>query len=88
VEPTFRTAKSLFATRPIFHKVDETIRGHVSCSFLALVLKKKLEERIADLGRKGSWPDILADLDLFTASLAPSAAGVALPPTVRQVNQA
>jgi transposase len=36
VEQTFRTAKSLFATRPIFHKVDETIRGHVSCSFLAL----------------------------------------------------
>jgi hypothetical protein len=25
--------------------------GHVSCSFLALVLKKELEERIADLGR-------------------------------------
>jgi len=108
VEQTFRTAKSLFATRPIFHKVDETIRGHVSCSFLALVLKKELEERIADLGRKGSWPDILADLDSLTetkveqddkcfllrspprpaASLALSAARVALPPTVRQVNQA
>ena len=29
VERTFRTAKSLFATRPIFHKLDETIRGHV-----------------------------------------------------------
>ena len=32
----------------------------------ALVLKKELEERIADLGRKGSWPDILADLDSLT----------------------
>ena len=40
VEWAFRTSKSLFATRPIFHKLDETIRGHVSCSFLALVLKK------------------------------------------------
>ena len=40
VEQTFRTAKHLFATRPIFHKLDETIRGHVFCSFLALVLKK------------------------------------------------
>ena len=49
----FRTAKSL-ATRPIFHKLDETIRGHVSCSFLALVLKKALEDRIADLGKPGS----------------------------------
>src|SRR6516165_8122165 len=40
VEQTFRTAKHLLATRPIFHKLDETIRGHVFCSFLALVLKK------------------------------------------------
>jgi hypothetical protein len=66
VEQTFRTAKSLFATRPIFHKLDETIRGHVSCSFLALVLKKELEDRIADLGKPGSWPEILADLDSLT----------------------
>jgi len=35
VERAFRTSKSLFATRPIFQKLDETIRGHVSCSFLA-----------------------------------------------------
>src|SRR5207247_75613 len=104
VEQTFRTAKHLFATRPIFHKLDETIRGHVFASFLALVLKKTLEDRITALGRSGSWPEILADLDSLTetevehdgkrfllrspprpaASLALSAAGVALPPTVRQ----
>jgi hypothetical protein len=63
VEQTFRTAKHLFSTRPIFHKLDETIRGHVFCSFLALVLKSELEERIAGLGRSGSWPQIIADLD-------------------------
>ena len=103
VEQTFRTAKHLLSTRPIFHKLDETIRGHVFCSFLALVLKTVLEERIAALGRSGSWPEIIADLDSLTeteieydgkrfivrsaprpaASLALRAAGVALPPTVR-----
>ena len=108
VERAFRTSKSLFATRPIFHKLDETIRGHVSCSFLALVLKKELEDRIATLGQANSWPDILADLDSLTeteveqdgkrfllrtpprpaASLALRAAGVALPPTVRQIADA
>src|SRR5216684_5383957 len=31
VEQTFRTAKHLLSTRPIFHKLDETIRGHVFC---------------------------------------------------------
>jgi transposase len=66
VERAFRTSKSLFVTRPIFHKLDETIRGHVSCSFLALVLKKELEDRIATLGQAGAWPDILADLDSLT----------------------
>jgi len=66
VEQVFRTAKHLFATRPIFHKLDETIRGHVFCSFLALVLKKALEDRIAALGRTGSWPEIIADLDSLT----------------------
>jgi len=66
VEQTFRTAKHLLSTRPIFHKLDETIRGHVFCSFLALVLKKALEDRIAALGRTGSWPEIIADLDSLT----------------------
>jgi hypothetical protein len=62
VEQTFRTAKHLFSTRPIFHKLDETIRGHVFSSFLALVLKKALEDRIAapeafsKAGRAGPGP--------------------------------
>ena len=66
VEAAFRTAKHLLATRPIFHKLDETIRGHVFCSFLALVLKRELEQRIAALGRDGSWSEIRADLDSLT----------------------
>ena len=66
VEQTFRTAKHLLSTRPIFHKLDETIRGHVFCSFLALVLKKALEDRISALGRSASWPQIIADLNSLT----------------------
>jgi hypothetical protein len=31
-----------------------------------LVLKKALEDRIAALGRSGSWPKIIADLDSLT----------------------
>jgi hypothetical protein len=66
VEQTFRTAKHLLATRPIFHKLDQTIRGHVFCSFLALVLKAELEARIEALGLDASWPAIIADLDTLT----------------------
>jgi hypothetical protein len=76
VERIFRTDKHPFATRPIFHKLDETIRGHVFCSFLALVLKIELESRIAALGESASWPAILADLDaLTTPRRQPGAAG-------------
>lgn len=62
VEAIFRTSKSLLATRPIFHQLDATIRGHVFCSFLALTLKKALEDRIAALGRTTYWQETLADL--------------------------
>ena len=66
VERTFRTAKSLFETRPIYHKLDETIRGHVACSFLALVLKKELEDRLAGNDARASWPAVIADLASLT----------------------
>ena len=66
VEATFRTTKHLLATRPILHKLDQTIRGHVFCSFFALVLEAELEQRIAALGRDGSWSEIRADLDSLT----------------------
>src|SRR5271166_1169253 len=107
VERTFRTTKSLLETRPIYHKLDETIRGHVACSFLALVLKKELEDRLAAAanGARASWPTVIADLDSLTeteveqdgkrflmrsaprpaASLALSALGLALPPTLRLI---
>lgn len=63
VEQVFRTTKDILGTRPIYHKRDETIRGHVFCSFLALVLKKDLTDRLAAHGAKLEWADTLADLD-------------------------
>jgi Transposase, Mutator family len=63
VEQVFRTTKDILGTRPIFHKRDETIRGHMFCSFLALVLKKDLTDRLAAHRGKLEWADILADLD-------------------------
>jgi transposase len=46
VERVFRDVKTLLETRPVFHQCDENIRGHVFCSFLALVLRKELERRL------------------------------------------
>ena len=63
VEDVFRSMKSLLDTRPIFHKCDETIRGHVFCSFLALLLRKELQDRLARKEWKLEWADVVRDLD-------------------------
>jgi transposase len=62
VEQVFRDMKSVLDTRPIFHQRDETIKGHVFSSFLALVLVKELYRRLEKTGRDFEWADIKRDL--------------------------
>ena len=63
VEQAFRDIKSILETRPVFHQTDETIRGHVFCSFLALVLRKELDSRLEKAGHSLEWADIKQDLE-------------------------
>jgi len=106
VENIFRTVKSTLGTRPIYHKCDETILGHVFCSFLALVLMKELQNRIEQKGFELEWKDIIRDLDRLeeieieqgdkrfllrtdaqgTCGKVFQAAGVAMPPTIREAS--
>ena len=105
VEDIIRTSKSILETRPIYHKRDVTIRGHVFCSFLALVLKQELESRMRQAELQWEWKEVIRGLDalqqveanfqgrrfLFRsqlradASQAVRAAGVAIPPTLREL---
>ena len=62
VEDAFKTAKALRATRPIFHKTDAGIRGHVFCTFLALVLRKELMDRLRARHSRLEWRRIIDDL--------------------------
>ena len=62
VERVFRDVKTMLHTRPVFHQKDENIRGHVFCSFLALVLRKELERRLNAAGHVFEWSDIKQDL--------------------------
>jgi transposase len=62
VERVFRDVKSILETRPVYHQRDENIRGHVFCSFLALVLRKELERRLNHAGHLFEWSDIKQDL--------------------------
>jgi Transposase DDE domain len=63
VEQWFRSCKSLLETRPIYHQRDETIRGHVFCSFLALLLRYELQARLAARGDVPEWADVVQDLE-------------------------
>ena len=107
VEDIFRTGKSLLRTRPIFHKADETIRGHVFCSFLALALRYELEARLEARQQEWEWAEVIRDVDRLrevavehegkrfllrsevvgSCGKAFQAAGIALPPTVRQLKR-
>jgi hypothetical protein len=91
--------------RPVYHKCGETIRGHVFCSFLALVLKCELESRLRQSGVEWEWAEVIRGLDNLHqveatlqgrrfllrshlqghASQALRAAGVAIPPTLREL---
>lgn len=105
VEDIIRTSKSILETRPIYHKRDATIRGHVFCSFLALLLKQELESRMKQSDLQWEWKEVIRGLDalqqveanfqgrrfLFRsqltahASQAVRATGVAIPPTLREL---
>jgi hypothetical protein len=64
VEQGFLAAKTLLATRPIFHRTDAAIRGHVFCTFLALVLRKELMDRLTTRRiTLPEWQHIVDDLD-------------------------
>ncbi|MDA1056029.1 MAG: IS1634 family transposase [Planctomycetota bacterium] len=68
VETLFRSLKSVLETRPIYHKRDETIRGHVFCSFLAAVLLRELLARFDQRGWPVEWQRLRDNLDALEES--------------------
>ena len=63
VEHVFRDMKSVLETRPIYHQREDAIKGHVFCSFLALLLRKELLDRLERQGHDLEWCDIIQDLE-------------------------
>jgi len=58
----FRDMKTVLETRPIYHRLDETIKRHVFCSFLAPALRKELDKRLEHEGKYFEWAAIKQDL--------------------------
>jgi hypothetical protein len=61
---------------PIVHKDNHTIRGRMFCSFLAPVLPKEREDRLAAAGYVLEWADIVYDLERLIETEAEQQHGV------------
>ena len=70
VESMFRATKSLLRTRPVYHQSDENISGHVWCSFLSLMLRKRLLDLLAKDCKEDEvpmeWADVISYLEKLT----------------------
>jgi len=67
VERALGELKSTLAVRPVFHRRDVNIIGHMFGAFLALRLEVALQKKLAAKGRKLSWPSLLGDLAALKA---------------------
>ena len=67
VERGFRNLKSALEVRPVFHRTETRVKGHVFASFLALVLMTAMEKKLEQKGIKVCWDDFIRDLRAFRA---------------------
>jgi len=84
VEELFRSVKSVLHTRPVYHQRDDTIRGHVFCSFLALILLHELDRRMQARGFAYEWARLREDLDALEEILLDTSRG---PMVVRSITR-
>ena len=59
VERGFRHLKDVLALRPIYHQIDQRVRGHIFVAALALLLQTLLERRLQDAHVDLSAPEAL-----------------------------
>ena len=62
VERDFRVIKSTLDIRPVHHRKEKTVRGHVFVCFLALYLRKELELQLQPLLEKHTFSYLLTQL--------------------------
>ena len=59
VERSFRQLKDVLALRPIYHRVEPRVKGHIFVAALALLVQRLLERRLDDAGVELSAPQSL-----------------------------
>ena len=69
VEQAFRNLKTGLELRPMYHRNESRIRGHILVCFLALVLESYLAYKLKETGCRKSVKDVLYDVSQIKASL-------------------
>jgi len=67
VECAFRHLKDILETRPVYRQTADNTKGHVFCSYLALLLVIELRRRLREKGDVPPWHEIIRDLRAFQA---------------------
>lgn len=69
MEQAFRNLKTNLDMRPMYHRKESRIRGHIMVCFLALVMESYLALKLRESGCTSSVKDFLHDVGQMKASL-------------------
>ena len=67
VERAFSDLKNILEVRPVYHRRQKRIKGHIFCNFLALYLKIALQKTLESKNLKFPWGEVTSDLRALRA---------------------
>lgn len=62
VEQGFKLFKNDFQIRPVYHYLPRRVRAHLFICFLALYLRRRIENNLGELSKQKSWKEIFSTL--------------------------
>ncbi|MEW9671319.1 IS1634 family transposase [Ammoniphilus sp. 3BR4] len=68
VEAAFRDLKQNLDLRPMYHRTEDRVRGHIMICFLALVLESFMRLKLKESGSTSSYSQVMHDLEQLKVS--------------------
>lgn len=68
VEAAFRDLKQNLDLRPMYHRTEDRVRGHIMICFLALVLESFMRLKLKESGSPSTYSEVMHDLEQLKVS--------------------
>lgn len=68
VEAAFRDLKQNLDLRPMYHRTEDRVRGHIMICFLALVLESFMRLKLKESGSTSTYSQVMHDLEQLKVS--------------------